>query len=1312
MTSPQGLLRLALEHTLSCFRLRVFRRFSLQLSLVAAFAMLALHPALQAQVNGSGEVQGSITDSTGAAIPGAKVSATNIATGVVTLRESNKSGSYALSPLQAGEYIITADATGFEKHVQEHVIVDSLQNLKLDIKMVVGSANDTVTVAEAPPMLDTEDASIGGTIENEMYSQLPLSMNAGPRDPTAFQFLMPGVQEGTGRGVFGGSGQENLNEVYVDGVPVTNISAQGDSTPISSAVSVDAVDQFQVKTNGSSTAFGGVGVTNYTIKAGGNKFHGSVFDYVRNTLFDTWGYFSKVPAANGYAVKPGEHQNSYGASLGGPIIQDKFFFFGTYEGFHYTKISNTPQYITVPTLRERTGDFTELFGTIAPGIWDPITAPAGSPTNYRQPFQGLLNGVPTYNVIPQTEISSISTYFAKALPAPTNLATQNNYLAGLPLENEDYRIDARIDYTINPRHQLSITGVGGANGYGHQPRYSTQQQLPYPYEVGGFTNARTATGVLTYTFVPSQSTVNNLKYGFTRTWGPTFATTDNTIWNPVSAGINNVPSGNAARAMPDITFGYNVNTDAAAPYSWGGTGDSGGGGTNTFTIIDNLAIIRGRHNMTIGFQYQWLETNGNTFGSFSNTLENDFNNVDTECIASSCPAVNNITGNLGGASYASYLVGAVYRSRVETQSITTIGGRYRPFAPYINDNWRATNRLTLDLGLRWDYLQPYHEVLDRISFLNPNVINPAVGVPGVLEYAGHGAGPDPRYSPYICQCDTPVNPHTSNFEPRLGATYAITRRVVLRGGFGIMTTHAGGVGGRAGATVGTGTSAYAATTVWAQTGSTGAPAFFLNPGLQSQPNTVGYNQADQTSLPTWTVPGFSLNPLAAAGNYGVGQAQGANQYGCIQNTDGSCTAEPLNYADPNYGGRGPQFMNWNYGFQYQFNKAAVLSVNYAGSQTHFLAGGGNRGPATNTISPDYLIPLGATLGSTVNSAVVAAVQKVLPGYHLPYPTFGGSSATVLKSLSPFPQFLNNTDLWGQTGNSNYNSLQISVIQRPWHGLSGMANYTWSKSIDDTHGHRSQYPIGPQDGNFTHYYPSDRVDRGLGTYDQRNNINVTWVYLLPLGRSGFTGNHFLVRSAVGGWSVSGIYKRRAGTPLQITNGFGCNSNTTGGQGTCIPDYVPGFSPSNARINGKWGKAPGANAATIGNVQYLNPAAFECPDNTGCGTSTSVDTFKIGNAAKSAPYGLIGPGWWDVDMGIRRTFQLIERPGLNLRFNVEADVINVTNSTFFNLANGGTAWGQCPVGATLSSCSELAYGTVGGQNNSVPPRDWQFAGRFTF
>ena len=1283
---------------------------------VALFlAVIAGYPAFAQQ--GDGSIQGTITDQTGAVIPNAAVTVINIDTAVSITRTTNKAGDFNVSPLQAGHYYVEITAKGFQKLVQEQVTVDALQTVGLNLKLTVGADTQTITITDAPPMLDTQDASLGGTIENELYTELPLSMGGAPRDPTAFAFLMPGVQEGGGTtGVYGGTGQEFLNQSYIDGMPVSTISAQGDPTPVRNAVSVDAVDQFQVKTNGAGVAFGGAGVTNYTIKAGGDKIHGTVFDYIRNTAFDTWGYFSKSPGANGYAVKPGEHQNSYGASLGGPIIKGKLFYFGTYEGFHYTKISNTPQYLTVPTLRERVGDFTDAFGTgdatqpNTAGIFDP------TPGGNRSQFRGLLNGVPTFNVINQNEISSISQYLAKALPAPTNLSTVNNYLAGLPLENDDYTVDARLDYTINARNKLSVTSVGGVRGYGSIPNYKSQIELPFPYAAGVFTAQKTSTGVLTYTFVATQRLINSLKYGFTRTWGQSFSPTDNTPYTAAKAGIKNLPAGNASNTFPSVTFQGGATSGESAPTSWSNNVDSGPQATNNFTIIDNLLWVKGRHNFTFGIQIQWLETNAASFGGYSGPTALTYSGYNTENLNFSATTVNPILN--GGSAYASFLVGAVYTGNVRTQTIADVGGRYHPIAPYIQDSWRVTPKLTVNLGLRYDYLQPYHETKNRFAFVNPNVTNPVTGNLGVVDFGGYGAGPNPLYTPYICQCQTPIHPYNKNIEPQIGLAYAATRKIVVRANFGVMTTHAGGTGGHANATAGPGNnSEYAYTQVWQGTGSTSPPSFFLNPGVQGSPQNSLFSpgqtggQADYASVPPWTAAGNIVNPLSTTGNYIFGPSN--SQYTCAapDATNTYCNPSTQNFVDLYYGGRGPQFVNYNFGIEQMINRMAVLSINYAGSQTHFLPGGPGRGYATNSISPDYAQPLGTLLASQITPTVQSQVQAILPSFKLPYTGFAGPDATVARALSSFPQFGNLTDIWGATGNSNYNALQVMIIQRPFHGLSGFANYTWSKSIDDVGNHRTQYPVGPQDGNFTRSYAASQIDRGLGTFDQRHAFNATFFYVFPFGH----GQKFLANSRVaswvlGGWSGSGIFKIRQGTPLQITvaEPSSCITSLDALQGSCMPDYNPNVGAGQARINGKWGRGPGANASNVQNIQYLNTAAFQCPD-----LNASCQSFKLGNVARSAPDGLRGPGWKDLDMGLRRTFLLHESPGSNLTFQVEANVINVTNSTYFTLASGATAWNVCPAGeTTIQQCAANAYGTVGGQNNAVPPRDWQFAGRIRF
>ena len=1325
--------------------------------LVFGGLMLFGGTSLEAQDTAGGGIQGTITDANGAGVPKAEVTATNTDTGVATTKLTSNSGTYLVSPLQPGPYNVEVVASGFQRLLQENVTIDTNTVLGLNLKLTVGAKDTTITVTDAPPFINTTDATLGGTIENELYSQLPLSMNGGARDPTAFQYLMPGVQEnpandsGTGAnngnsGIYGGTGQTNLNENYIEGVPVANIAQQGSSNPVANAVSVDAVDQFSVQTSNASTSFGGAGSTNYTIKAGGNQFHGSAVDFIRNTDFDTWGYFSKVPAASGIAEKPGEHQNQYDISLGGPIFKDKLFFFGDYSGFRYTKISNTPQYITIPTVAERTGDFTDVLGTSTGNIVDPTLGSFGS----RPAFQGLgANGVPTYNVIPTSEISSISTYLQQALPQPTNLSTFNNYLASLPQANNNYSVDARLDYTLNSRNKFSLVAVGGNVGYGGDPFYSTQTQLPIPYAAGQFTNQKTASGIFSYVYILSQTIINTLKYGYSRNWGQGFSITQGSKYNSAAAGINNLPPGNAAASMPAVTFGAGSGPQVPTPEpnssspAWNSTANTGPQATNSFVLQDALQWIKGRHNITFGVQISWDETNGGDYGGFSNTLALTYSAYSTQpCTAGSNSVACNSAAGVDGDAYASYLVGAVYQGTVQTQSIQDVGGRYRPIEPYIQDNWQVSPKLTLNLGLRYSYLQPYHEVHDRLAFLNSSIINPIVGVPGVLEFAGSpninnfhdipASGSSPaetaqqqfnQYAPYTCHCTTPVKPYRNNYQPRLGFSYAYTPYTVFAGGFAINLTHAGGVGGNAGATKGTGNnSEFGISTSAGNSTSTGDPGFYLNPGLPSPPNAqikppiqgtnpvavngvlgpeiacvaAGTCSALSAVYP-WNYPGNAINPLSTTGDYNFTSyfADHLNDYACSTGDNVSCNPGKVNFADPYYGGRGPQYISYNFSIQKQINKKAVMSIAYSGSQTHFLPGGSGRGPATNTISPDYAERYGGALSSGCST-----------GCAIPYPGFAGQDATLFQALRPFPQFSSFTDLWGDTGNAAYNSLQIQVTQRPWHNLSGFANYTRSKEIDDTGNHRTQYPVGAQDGNFSRTYTANQIDRGLGSSNQTNAFNLTWSYTFPFGR----GQAFLATNRIGGfiaggWQLSGIYRYRDGYPIQVSQSGGCVMNAIAGQGTCMPDYVPGFNKNQARINGRWGRGPGANAGNLNSISYLNSNAFECPDSspqattyTCGGTPEPNTTDKMGNIARSAPDGLTGPGWWDIQLGLRRTFNVRETATLHLTFQVEADVDNATNSTFFNLSSA--AWNSSP------------YGLVSGQNKSIQPRDWQFAGRFRF
>ncbi|MEO6817864.1 MAG: carboxypeptidase-like regulatory domain-containing protein, partial [Edaphobacter sp.] len=342
--------------------------FAVSQYLVAALlsiSLLFLPCTAAAQVSGAGAISGTVTDSTGAVIPGATVTTTNTSTSVSLVRKSTSTGYYVVSPLQPGSYSMVVSSPGFQDLKQENVTVNALQTLSFNPKLAIGNATETVTVSTAPPALQTSNATLGAVMENKTYSELPLLMSQAPRDPTAFVQLMPGVSAGGRAGIFGGVGSGNMNEMYIEGVPLTTVDSQGDNRKINQNLSVDAVDQFQVQTSGSSAQYQGIGVENFSVKQGSNTFHGNASDFIRNTAFDSWGFLQKsikihnADGSTNFAPKPPEHQNELSASLSGPIHKDRIFFFVNYDRYHYNAVSS-PSLQTIPTTDFRQGDFSAL----------------------------------------------------------------------------------------------------------------------------------------------------------------------------------------------------------------------------------------------------------------------------------------------------------------------------------------------------------------------------------------------------------------------------------------------------------------------------------------------------------------------------------------------------------------------------------------------------------------------------------------------------------------------------------------------------------------------------------------------------------------------------------------------------------------------------------------------------------------------------------------------------------------------------------------------------------------------------------------
>ncbi len=407
-----------------------------------------------------------------------------------------------------GTYTVTASAPGFQGFKQENFSIDALKLTGLNIPLSVGSENQQVTVTDVPPALETTNAVLGGVMENQTYENLPLQMSGQQRDPTAFAALLPGVQGGTRAPVIGGTGNF-LAAVYVDGIPVTTINQQGDNRIVSNAIPVEAIDQFQVVTSTPGAEYQGAGLINFTLKSGGNAYHGTAAVFVRNTIFDTWGF--SAPAllrkdANGNslpAIKPIEHQNEIVAAAGGPIpfTRRRGFVFATFDKYHGRNGVN-PNTLTVPTALMRMGNFSELLTTVktplgcgsaslpctgtqpAGVIYDPTTQAACTAANRGAPCRYPYPG----NIIPNSEISPIALKMQSFLPAPTNGNLTNNYLGGVPSGFDNHEFTTRLDFDITSRQRLSyVLSIGTRKNVpftvGGTPAGVV---LPLPYTAGGY----------------------------------------------------------------------------------------------------------------------------------------------------------------------------------------------------------------------------------------------------------------------------------------------------------------------------------------------------------------------------------------------------------------------------------------------------------------------------------------------------------------------------------------------------------------------------------------------------------------------------------------------------------------------------------------------------------------------------------------------------------------------------------------------------------------------------------------------------------
>ena len=698
------------------------------------FLACALVVSLSNGQSNSGNIQGTVSDSTGAALPKATVTVRNLDTGATVSTETTDAGLYSAPNLPPGRYVLTVEAPNFKKYVREGVTVPTGTTVTLDIQMQLGMVSENVVVSADASQLESATSDIGSTVQSSLVANLPLEVSGTIRNPVQFITLTPGFVGGVANDPGSNSsddfkvngGQEGGTDVLVDGVSISLVSP---NTQWNKGVSTDGVQEFKVLQSNFSAEFGesGDGIVSLTMKSGTNEFHGSVYDYLRNRALDANSWKNNTLGQ----PKSVNTQNDFGATAGGPIFipklyhgQNKSFFFFDYEGFRFRTGGTGVD--SFPNEAFRKGDFSSLL----PGaqLYDPTTH-AAIPGN-------VLTNDPNFTP------SAVMTNVFALLPA-TNGGLTNNVIDHTISSTSANLFDVKIDHILSDKHRVSggfdydNTKTGGTSDLGPIFGSSTPQ------------NTRYARFGDTYIF--NSSVVNQFLFGFSRRFR---GEVSNSLGQgyPAKIGLKGVQN----TTFPCIKF-------IGTPYQeqLNNCGDSEFA-DNVYQLNDSVSWVKGKHNFKFGGGVRMLQFNVRRLTQSSG--EFDFNAAQTS---------NN---GAGGNAVASSLFGLSDTTTLNYGNFS--GVRYKDFSFYGQDSYKLASRLTLNYGLRYDIDLPATEAFDRFSMVDPTLPNPgAGGILGAYTYFGTGTGRNGR--------KRPQDVYGKAIGPRLGFAYSVNSKTVLRGGYGI-----------------------------------------------------------------------------------------------------------------------------------------------------------------------------------------------------------------------------------------------------------------------------------------------------------------------------------------------------------------------------------------------------------------------------------------------------------------------------------------------------------------------------------------------
>jgi len=1020
-------------------------------------------------------ITGIITDPSGAVVPGAKISVVGLATGFHAEAPSNQNGIYNLPFLNPGRYQLSVDATGFRRYVRPSVLLETGQILSLDIRLEVGSLAEQVTVTAQTPLLQAGTSSISQLIENAAIANMPLAS----RKAASLVRLMGNVvflsEEGNDVVNFAIGGGRGRQGIWLFDGGALQHVALL-AENASYNPPIEATEELRVESNSYSAEFGrSTGGFVATTTKSGTN-------HFHGTIYE---YFRSDAMDARPFFSPGvspRKSNLFGGTLGGPIRRDKAHFFFSYEGTRrrtgFTRVYN------VPSPSEVRGNFSASSGYVI----DPLT---------KRQFPG--------NVIPSDRLDPVGSKLALFFPEPNvpgAASGSNNFIRNVAEKDRKDAYTTRVDYTFSSADRITGRHVFWTNNRsmgGATPVRAADPNATDP-------SSRVHHGVATWYHSFSPATINELR--FTDLWregtGLGAGTFSTTIARDV--GLKGV----AEDGMPRINVTGLMSLGASSQYT--------NSFYNSIHVVESVSRFHGKHALKLGGEWRsgpLSEVSDTTrSGSFS------FNDV--------------ATGR--GFALASLLLGWVNSGSVETGAFDI---RTDYFGLYVQDDWKATPRLMLNLGMRWEMETPRSEAHNLQSGFNPTAINPVSGTPGILTFAGVDGAPK-----YAHDFDK------NNFGPRFGFAWRPRGdRWVLRGGYGLTFGPIYDGAGRSNFLVGLGNTRQISSP---DNGIT--PAFIFSTGMPPAPQEP-------------RGPGFGAVPVGA-----------------------SVKISPDFHAKDHRNTYAHQF---SFSVQRQLFGTYLLDLTYTGNLAHRVT------------------------GRTVN---INEIRPELRG------------ATQDQRRRPFPQYGNVNWIAPDWGNASYHALNAKVEKRFSGGLNLLANYTWSKAIDDVEA-RMEAGGAPGSGQQTYY--ARHLDKALSGNDMRHRFTGSVVYELPVGkgRSVDLQNRAL-DTVLGGWSLSTIAESRTGLPFGVVESSNrLNAFSSAQRSNIIGNSVLDTSRPRAQLVDAW----------------FNTGAFTFPGNG-----------VLGNAGRANG---TGPGFANLDVSLLKHFNFGEKKYVQLR----SEFLNALNRANFSLPN---------------------------------------------